>query len=149
MDTHGERRTAAHCGTTSMCTAAKKRPQAFMARHVKSPRRALRWLRGAFGRVVTLLLLLLATPGAADFAAEIVSLVSGDRCCEAPCSPSDAQSCPESCIHCLSCAHPNALPAMALLTPIDQPPSAAAFQQWRARPYASGYRSPPFRPPAA
>jgi len=132
-----------------MCTAAKRRPQReLMARRVKSSRRALRSLRSACGRVFTLLLLLLATPGAADFATEVVSLMSGRGCCDAPCAPSEEQSCPESCIHCLSCAHPNALPVMTQLTPIDQPPSAAAFQQWSARPYASGYRSPPFRPPA-
>lgn len=119
---------------------------------VKRQRSAVRWMHRFWGRMLTIFVLMFATPGAAQIVQEVVSLAVGADCCDDQCDDGDEggeQGCPGTCAHCACCAHPNVLPAPAQLQLAGQSDAELAFG-WRGdRPYASGYRAPPFRPPTA
>jgi hypothetical protein len=107
------------------------------------------WTRRGWARALSLCVLLFATPSTADVAVQLVSLVASVDCCDEPCEQGEESSCPEDCARCLGCAHPNALPVLAGLHLAGQVTRASSFPWHAARPYASGYRAPQFRPPAS
>lgn len=114
--------------------------------------RVLRWTHLVWGRALTVFVLTFVTPAAAQIVREVVSLAVGSDCCGEQCDDEDGegeQRCPGTCAHCAFCAHPNVLPAPAQLEPIEQSVGELAFSWPCDSPYASGYRTPPFRPPAA
>jgi hypothetical protein len=68
----------------------------------------------------------------------------GDRPCDAP----GDGPCERGCAHC-SCAHPSALPLLAIEVPDPVPTHQAAVGWHLDQAHRAGYRSLPFRPPTA
>lgn len=108
----------------------------------------LRCLRILWGRVLTIFVLLFATPGAVPGLEELVSIAVGVEDCADPCDDGNAESCPGTCGHCVCCAHPNGLAAPAPLQLAVQVSRALSFGGHADRPHSSGYRARPFRPPS-
>jgi hypothetical protein len=117
-------------------------------RHTSSLLRWLRWL--------LLGLALLGAPGGSDLLRESVSLLSAAACCDdgecceaGDCKSSAGACCAAGCGHCAFCAHPSAVAAAAVV-PLPFGASRALATRWQlAAMTGSGYRAPPFRPPAA
>lgn len=103
------------------------------------------------GRWLTVLVLLFAAPGAAQIVQEGVAIAVGDDCCDGPAedgAEAEDQDCPGTCADCACCAHPKVLPASTPLQPASPVFGDLDFSSERDCPDASGYRAPPFRPPA-
>lgn len=116
--------------------------------HRGLPRRTQRFL----SRLLALLALMLATPDAAQFVEEVVSLTvgaAGHDCCDDGCDDGDAQGCEGTYGHCVCCAHPNLLPMSSYVTPEVHAPTELTLVGRDEQPYASGYSATPFRPPTA
>lgn len=120
-------------------------------RPVNARRRAFRVRRGQqlCAGVLAVLALVCAAPGAAQIVQEVVSIVAGTDCCDDACDDGDEQSCPGTCGHCACCAHPNVLPPPTQLQLAGRLVRELKFSSHGDRPDASGYRTPPFRPPTA
>lgn len=122
-------------------------------RRARSGRRGPMWVLrvrlAALGRLLATVTLLLTSPGLSDVVRDVVA-----NACDAACQDGDGCEggglcCLRSCSHCGCCAHSSPAPvphALALLPPAPELSAAP----WRIeRRSASGYRAPPFRPPAA
>lgn len=111
-------------------------------------RRRPSWVQLVWCRLLTVFVLLFAMPGVSQIVQEVVSIAVEVDCCD-DCPDEDERNCPGTCGHCMCCPHPNAL----LAAPVVQPGGLLLGDQtfgWHShRAYASGYRAPPFRPPAA
>lgn len=104
------------------------------------------------GHALTVLVMLLATPGPTQIARDVLALAAEADCCDDGCEDSrddtSEQSCPGTCGHCVCCPHPNVLPTatqVAAATPLS---GELSFVVSGERPPSRGYRTPPFRPPA-
>lgn len=109
------------------------------------------WARRFFRRLLTVLVLMLATPGAAHSVDELVSMTVGafgDDCCDDGCDDSE-QGCEGTCGHCVCCAHPNVLLASPLVKPADRSVAELTFVASVDQAYASGFSVSLFRPPTA
>jgi hypothetical protein len=100
-------------------------------------------------RVLTLIVLSFATPGAADIVREVVAAVAGIECCDGLCEDGSTDCCPATCTHCVCCAHPKAMLNSALVVLAAPAPATLAFRRVSRGAVSSGYRAPPFRPPTA
>lgn len=116
---------------------------------MKRRRRLPRWTQHLWARSLTAFIILFATPGAVDAVQEVMSLATGVECRDAPCDEGGGQCCPKTCTQCACCAHPNGVPAAPLLVPGDCPANGLKLDWCSDGAYTSGYRAPPFRPPAA
>jgi len=104
----------------------------------------------AFTRLLTIFVLVFAAPGAADVVEEAVAYATGSECCdEGSCDDDGGEGCPTTCLHCAGCAHPSTVVARAYVLPACEASAATACAGDGSLPDASGYRTPPFRPPAA
>lgn len=114
-----------------------------------------RWVRLLFGRWLTVLILLFASPGTADVVQEAVSLATGIECCNGnadDCGQNDGHGCGHVCVHCTCCSHPRAAPWTGLTLPTPPRRVTAdkhALGWYREGAYSPGYHAPPFRPPLA
>jgi hypothetical protein len=106
------------------------------------------WTQPFWARSLTAFIVLFATPGAVDVVQDVVSLATGIECCDALCNEGGGQCCPKTCTQCACCAHPNAVSAASPLVPGDVAPNGLKLSSYSDGAYASGYRAPPFRPPA-
>jgi hypothetical protein len=102
-------------------------------------------------RIVTLLVLCLATPGVADVAQELLSHATGVECCDdGGCDDGTGQCDPTECMHCVGCSHGMTLATVittsAVLSPLSNGHVHAVST---AQPCASGFHTTPFRPPAS
>jgi hypothetical protein len=113
-------------------------------RRLFSPRSRHFWARS-----LTAFVVLFAAPGPVDVVQEVVSLATGVECCDELSDEVAGQCCPKTCTQCTCCAHPNAVPAAPLLVPGDPVPNGLKLGWSSDEAYMSGYRAPPFRPPAA
>jgi hypothetical protein len=100
------------------------------------------------GRALTVLVLLLATPGPTQIVRDVVALTAEPDCCDDDCDDGTEQSCPGTCGHCVCCAHPNVLPTATQIAAATPLAGELEFVAGGERPCAQGYRAPPFRPPA-
>jgi hypothetical protein len=125
-------------------------------RAVPSPAVATRgvWSRGRGGvrrwyTVLVLALCVLLTPSVTGVLQDVLALWTGVECCEGDaCGAKGGSFCAHPCAHCSCCAHPAALPAAAGLVPLGDAPAADAIAPGRRERVATGYRAPPYRPPA-
>lgn len=102
--------------------------------------------RRFLARALPVLVLLLATP-ASEAMRDAVSMAAGVECCDG--CEDDARSGSDGCTHCVCCGHLTALSSPAARPP-EGPAPAGSRPGWSAdRPQGSGYRAPPFRPPAS
>lgn len=106
-------------------------------------RRGMRWLAAVSVFVG------LWTMGGLGLVVELAADLSAVECCgERPCDGPGDGPCERGCGHC-GCAHPSALPLLALELP-DPVPIRQAPHGWRLdQADRAGYRSLPFRPPTA
>jgi hypothetical protein len=119
-------------------------PTSMSGRRLLSP-----WSRRFLARSLIAFVVLFATPGAVDVAQEVVSLAMGIERCDELCHEGGGQCCPTTCTQCTCCAHPNAIPAGPVLVPGNALPNGLQLGWCSDGAYTSGYRAPPFRPPAA
>jgi hypothetical protein len=95
-----------------------------------------------------LALLAFTTPGVADTVYDLVAHIAGVECCDDGCGEQGGCS-PQSCTHCVCCAHSRALlgaPGLISIPLVSTESGHAGFARARYR-LPSGYRAPPFRPP--
>src|SRR5688572_4961213 len=108
-----------------------------------------RWARHALLWTTAVLILVFANPRTADAVEELLSYVTGIECCDS-CSCEGCQDgCTDTCAHCICCAHWSAIRAVPFLLPGSPAPQEPQGSWLPERAYASAYREPPFRPPAA
>jgi hypothetical protein len=96
-----------------------------------------------------LALCVLLTPSVIDVVEDVLAFWTGVECCEdGGCGGKGGSFCAHPCTHCSCCAHPAALAAGAGLVQLGEAAvgDALAIGQREAMP--SGYRAPPYRPPA-
>lgn len=98
-------------------------------------------------RALAVLLMLLATPGAAQLVEEVMLVAIGAECCDGGCD--EEQGCPGPCAHCVCCPHPNLLSAPAPPEPSSRLFADLSFGRSVERPHTTVIRPPPFRPPVA
>jgi hypothetical protein len=113
-------------------------------RPLHGPQKRTLWLR-----LLTLFVLMFATPGVTDVLQASISAATGIECCDGDCDEGCEDCCPETCVHCMCCAHSNATAASAVLVPHGPVPEPLTFASVSDRAYSSGYRAPPFRPPTS
>lgn len=125
------------------------------SRHTTSRRSTSRRSRDGLSliwvRVLAVFFLLFAAPGTATAVQEVLAVVCGTDCCgdfEDESGAHDGDECPGSCMHC-RCSHSSAV--FASWVPMVGASMAAdevAFPGLADQLLSSGYRAPPFRPPA-
>jgi hypothetical protein len=108
------------------------------------------WLRRWASSRAFALLLVLGAPGVSDIVRDVVAGATGAECCsDGVCDERLAMGCADACSHCTCCAQARAvLGAFELLElagPTGQHMRIVEPENRRA----SGFRAPPFRPPAA
>ncbi len=102
-------------------------------------------------RFIALLVLCLATPGVNDVAQELLAHATGVECCdEGGCDDGSGQCDPNECMHCVGCSHGMTLATVVVRPVVGRAAAEGLVHTWlTTQPSASGFRTPPFRPPAA
>jgi hypothetical protein len=99
--------------------------------------------------MLTVVVLVLASTQTARFVEQVVSMAVGDDCCDDGCEDGDARECEGACGHCVCSASASVLPTSPQVTPTVQAVAELPLIERNERPCATGYHTPPFRPPAA
>ncbi len=108
-------------------------------------RRLVRQVRTFCAQALALLVVSCATPGAVELLEQAVELATGAEGCADEACDEAGGAC---CTTCVCCVHPNTVPEAPAVP--GGPPAVALDRAWlTGGGPASGFRTPPFRPPAA
>lgn len=107
------------------------------------------WIRWMWLRRMTIVLMLIATPGPADVVLDVVAFATGVECCDGYCEDDSGRCCPKSCSHCRCCAHLSAVIPTEPVLPSSFAGYEPTYGIHAALLYPIDYRAPPYRPPVS